>query len=86
MVINNVNTKSFESTLIPGKISGNDTTMLVDSGSVANIIDYDFFKEIRTKENITQSSSMEPLGANSNQLEVVGATTMPTEIGDQTVT
>ena len=50
MVINNVDSKSFECTLIPGKIKRHDTNMLVDSGSVANIIDYHFFKEIRTKE------------------------------------
>lgn len=54
--------------------------MLVDSGSVANITDYHFFKEIRTKENKIESSSMELLGVNSNQLDVVGATTMPVEI------
>ena len=52
MVINNVDTESFKSTLISGKINGYDITMLVDSGSVAKFIDYDFFKETRTKENI----------------------------------
>ena len=50
MNINNADTESFESTLISEEINGHDTIMLVNSGSVANIIDYDFFKEIRTKE------------------------------------
>ena len=52
MVINNVDTESFKSIVIPGKINGYDITMLVDSGSVAKFIDYVFFKEIRTKQNI----------------------------------
>ena len=84
MVINNVNTKLFESTLIPAKINGHDTNMLVDSGSVANIIDYGFFKKIRPKENRIESSSVELIGTNSSQQEVVGETTMPIEIDDQT--
>ena len=80
LVINKVDTKSFESTLILRKINEHDTTMLVDSRSVANITDYNFFKEIRTKENRIESSSMELLGANSSQLVVAGATTMPVEM------
>lgn len=72
MVINNVNAESFESTLIPVKTNRHKTTMLIDSGSVARIIDYDFFKEIRAKENKIESSSVKLLGNNSTQLEVVG--------------
>ena len=72
MVINNVNAESFESTLIPVKTNRYETTMLIDSGSVASIIDYDFLKEIRAKENKIESSSVKLLGNNSTQLEVVG--------------
>ena len=72
MVINNVNAESFESTLIPVKTNRHETTMLIDSGSVASIIDYDFFKEIRAKENKIESSLVKLLGNNSTQLEVVG--------------
>ena len=72
MVINNVNAESFESTLISVETNRHETTMLIDSGSVASIIDYDFFKEIRAKENKIESSSVKLLGNNSTQLEVVG--------------
>ena len=47
--------------------------MLVDTELVTKIVDYDFFKEIRTQENRIESSSVELLEANSSQLEVLGA-------------
>ena len=72
MVINNVNAEAFESTLIPEKTNKHETTMLIDSESAASIIDYDFFKEIRAKENKIESSLVKLLGNNSTQLEVVG--------------
>lgn len=59
--------------------------MLQDSVSVTNINDYDIFKEIRTRENRAESSSIELLGANSCQVGIVGVITMPIEIDAQTL-
>ena len=59
--------------------------MLQDSVSVSSINDYDFFKEIRARENRTESSSIELLGANSCQVGIVGVITMPIEIDAQTL-
>ena len=82
-IANNISQNSMLSTMIKGSINGYISAMLIDSGSVANIIDYNLFEKIKTMSNNITPTSMQLVGAGSNELTVVGETTLPITIDNQ---
>ena len=85
-ITNHIDEGNLLNTLISGKINGHQVKMLVDSGSVANIIDCLLFDKVKATENKITPTTMKLVGADSNYLEVLGETSMEITVDDQVFT